>query len=343
MRPIIVPALIALLLTSCKGGSNTPNVSDVRVELATNRFEQDLFALDTVNIRASYAALLQKYPGFLPDFMNNILGLPPDDPEAILVLKKFIGDFHPIKKAVDDKFGDFSRHTQEVEQMLKYVKHYFPQYALPTKLITFIGPMDAFYEASLGWTGDIITTSGLGVGLQMHLGAESAFYMQEGGQGYPSYISRRFGPEYIVVNCARNVIDDLYPDRTRELALVDQMVDKGKRLYILDRLLPEVADTLKIGYTKAQLEGCRKNEALIWNMFTSNELLFEKDYQKIKTFVGEGPSTMELGEDSPGYIALFTGKRVVETFMENNPQTSLADLIGLDNRKLYEASKYKPK
>jgi hypothetical protein len=92
-----------------------------------------------------------------------------------------------------------------------------------------------------------------------------------------------------------------------------------------------------------QLEGCVKNEALIWNMFITNNLLFEKDYQKIKTFVGEGPTTMELGEDSPGYIALFPGKRIVETFMENNPETTLQQLIAMDNRQLYEASKYRPK
>jgi hypothetical protein len=309
----------------------------------TNRFEQDLFAMDTTNMQASFTALQQKYPRFLPDFMNNILGVPPGDPDAGFVLRKFIADFQPIKKAADEKFGDFSKYSKEVEQMLKYVRHFFPQYPLPQSLITFIGPMDAFYEASLGWSGDIITTSGLGVGLQMHLGASSPFYLQEGGQGYPEYISRRFEPEYIVVNCAKNIIDDIYPDRSKELALVDQMVDKGKRLYILDQLLPNVADTLKIGYTKMQLEGCVKNEALIWNMFITNNLLFEKDYQKIKTFVGEGPTTMELGEDSPGYIALFPGKRIVETFMENNPETTLQQLIAMDNRQLYEASKYRPK
>ncbi len=228
--------------------------------------------------------------------------------------------------------------------MLRYTRHYFPEYALPEKLITYIGPMDAFYEASLGWSGDIITTSGLGVGLQMHLGKIAPqFYREgEGGQGYPDYIARRFTPEYIPVNCAKNIIDDIYPDQSRSRPLIEQMVDKGKRLYILDKLMPETPDTLKIGYTGNQLAGCVKNEALVWNLFTVNNLLYESDYQKIKSFVSEGPKTMELGDDSPGYIALFTGWQIVKAYMEKNPETTLKQLISLDNRKVFESAKYKP-
>ncbi|HLO79732.1 MAG TPA: hypothetical protein VK166_02170 [Chitinophagaceae bacterium] len=343
MRPILVITILVLLAASCKNADRTPDVSGIKINLEVQRFEQDLFAMDTANMAASIQAMQQKYPQFLVDFMANILGVPAGDPQAGLILKKFITDFRTLKETADKKISNFTPYAKEVEQMLKYVKHYFPQYQQPAKLITFIGPMDAFYEASLGWSGDIITTSGLGVGLQMHLGGSSSFYMQDGGQGYPEYISRRFEPEYIAVNCAKNIIDDIYPDQSRSKALVDQMVDKGKRLYILDRLLPKTADTLKIGYTKAQLEGCYKNEGLIWNTFATNNLLFETDYQKLKTFVGEGPKTMELGENSPGYIALFVGKQIVEAYMEKFPETSLQQLLSIDNRKIYELSKYKPK
>jgi hypothetical protein len=228
--------------------------------------------------------------------------------------------------------------------MLQYTKYYFPEYPLPEKVITYIGPMDAFYEASLGWSGDIITASGLGVGLQMHLGnvSPNLYREGEGGQGYPDYIARRFTHEYIPVNCAKNIIDDIYPDQSRTKALIDQMVDKGKRLYVLDRLLPDTQDSLKIGYTGNQLAGCIKNEALVWNLFTANNLLYESDYQKIKSFLGEGPKTMELGDDSPGYIALFTGWQIVKEYMKKNPGTTLKQLLAMDNRKVFEASKYKP-
>ncbi len=344
MRSIILFCTCFLLLAACKGPKNKPDVSGIKLNVVTQRFEQDLFSLDTINFSNSVSALFKKYPGFMNDFMVNILGIPPGDPQAGLILKKFIKDFRPVKEAADQKFRDFAKQSDQLVLMMKYIKHYFPSYALPTKIISFIGPMDAFYESSLGWSGDIITTDGLGVGLQLHLGGNSPLYAEEGGQGYPQYISRRFEPEYIVVNCARNIIDDIYPaDQSKVKPLVDIMVDKGKRLYILDMILPDVADSLKIGYTGPQLAGAVKNEGLIWNMFAENNLLFESDFQKIKSFVGEGPKTPELGDDSPGYISLFTGWQIVKTYMEKYPETTLTQLTELDNRKLFELSKYKPK
>ena len=50
------------------------------------------------------------------------------------------------------------------------------------------------------------------------------------------------------------------------------MVEKGKRIYLIDKLMPDTPDTLKIGYTSKQLEGCIENEGLIWNYFVKNGL-----------------------------------------------------------------------
>ncbi len=344
MKPLIVVLCTMLILYSCKSSREKPEVSGIPVRLETLRFEQDLFSLDTNNLGPSLQALQQKYPGFLKDFMLNILGIEPADSQFTFALKKFVSDFSPVKKTSDNQFSDFSKYSADVKTMLQYTKYYFPEYPLPEKLITFIGPMDAFYESSLGWSGDVITSSGLGIGLQMHLGkqAPEIYREGEGGQGYPVYIARRFTPEYITVNCAKNIVDDIYPDQSRSMALVDQMVDKGKRLYVLDMLLPETTDSLKIGYTGNQLAGCVKNEAVIWNLFTANNLLYETDYQKIKSFLSEGPKTIELGDDSPGFIALFTGWQIVKAYMKKHPDTTLKQLLAMDNRKVFEAAKYKP-
>ncbi len=63
----------------------------------------------------------------------------------------------------------------------------------------------------------------------------------------------------------KNIIDDIFPGLPGDKTLLDLMVDKGKRLYVLDKLLPNTADTLKIGYTTNQLKGADKNEGLIWS------------------------------------------------------------------------------
>jgi hypothetical protein len=59
--------------------------------------------------------------------------------------------------------------------------------------------------------------------------------------------------------------------------------------------------------------------------------------------VGDGPKTPELGDESPGYIALYMGRQVVRTYMEKFPETPLDKLLQLDAKTILNESKYKPK
>lgn len=346
MRKLPILFIFFLTLAGCGKSRKLPDVSNIQVELKWQRFEQDFFAMDTNAILPSLQKIRQQYPVFADDFLRNILGLAPLDsfPQASLAIKQFLSSYRPIKDSADKLFKEDRRISEEVKKGLQYLKYYFPAYHAPTRLISFIGPMDAYYEAPLGGYGDVITGDAMAVGLQLHMGRNFSLYTSQMGQSlYPSYISRRFEPAYIPVNCIKNCIDDLYPEQTRGKTLLDQMVDKGKRLYILDQLLPNTADTLKIGYTAQQLEDCSHNEGLIWNFFLQNNLLFETDPDRIKNYVGDGPKTEELGDGSPGFIILFTGSQMVKKYMETFPETSLQDLLKLDSKKLLNDSKYKPK
>lgn len=336
----------ALILTSCNN-ENVPDVSNIKVDLQVQRFDQDFFAIDTNKIGLSMLQLQQKYPAFLNDYLINILGIPlvvGNDTAAESVIKRFITDYRPIKDTADKVFTSLTDIEKEVKRGLQFAKHYFPGYQPPTKLITFIGPMDAYYEASLGGYGDIITRDALGVGLQLHMGKNFSIYRSEMGQRlYPDYISRRFEPAYIPVNCMKNIIDDLFPEKSADRPLIEQMIEKGKRMYVLDRLLPYSDDTIKIGYTKKQLEGCYENEGLIWNFFLQNNLLYSIDPAVNKTYIQDGPKTEELGNASPGYIGLFVGWQIVKKYMDKNSELNMQQLMQTNAKKIFEESKYKPK
>jgi hypothetical protein len=345
LRHIVLIPLLVAGFSACRNGDK-PDVSGIEVKLETQRFEQDFFRLDTNNLDAALDQLNTKYPVFFPDFVQKILGLPPLSagmPETRLLIRKFLSDYRPIKDSADLKFKNLDETANEIREGLKYVKHYFPNYKLPTRLITFIGPMDAYFEASTAGYGDALTSDALITGLQLHMGAEFSIYRSEMGQSlYPAYISRRFAPEYISVNSIKNVIDDLYPENTVGKSLIEKMVEKGKRLYLLDKLLPDAADTLKIGYTAKQLKGCYDNEGLIWNFILTNSLAYNTDPAIIKGYIGEAPNTAELGEGSPGYLGLFIGRQIVRKFIEKNPKMSLTDVMKHDPKKLFELSKYRP-
>lgn len=346
MNRLLLSILVAALFASCNTKEG-PDVSGIQMNIETVRFEKDFFAIDTNNLSQSLDILYRKYPVFFRDFTNNILGIPPvndNGEQAMNAIRRFLHDYRPVYDSVQRVFPDLERQEKQIEEALKYIRYYFPAYQPPSRLITFVGPMDAFFEASTAGYGDVITSEGLAVGLQLHLGSNFSMYQSEMGLSlYPAYISKRFSPEYIPVNSVKNVIDDLFPDRSAELTLVEQMVEKGKRLYLLDKFMPNTPDTLKIGYTKLQLDGCRKNEGLIWNYFIKNGLVFNNDPSLIKNYIGEAPSTPEFGEGAPGYIGLFVGWEIVKAYMEKQEKVSLADLMQVPAKTVFEQSRYRPK
>ncbi len=345
MKRIAILLAAVYFLTGCNQ-EKAPDVSGVKISFEVRRFEKDFFAIDTNNISSSLSILNSKYPGFLNDYLVNILGiplLPERDTMAELAIRRFIADYKPIKDTADRVFNDFNGIAADVKKGLQYARYYFPENKLPERLITFIGPLDAYYQASLGSYSDIITSSGLGVGLQLHLGKNFSVYQSEMGQQlYPNYLSRRFEPAYIPVNCMKNVIDDLFPEKTIDKPLIEQMIEKGKRMYVLDRLLPFVHDTLKLGYTKNQLDGCYKNESQIWNLFLQNNLLFNIDPAITKNYMQDGPKTDELGDASPGFIGLFVGWQIVKKYMSKKDM-QLTTLMTTDNKKIFQEANYKPR
>jgi len=338
--------LLFVFLVSCKNKTG-PNVSNIKVDIQTVRFEKEFFSIDTNNTEASLQKIYNAHPAFFRDFTQHILGLPPitdSGAQAVSAIRQFLRDYRPVYDSVMKEFPDFNREEEKITNALRYVKYYFPKYQLPASIITFIGPMDAYFQGSTGGYGDAITSEGLAIGLQLHLGNNFSMYNSEMGLSlFPSYISRKFSREYIPVNCVKNIIDDMYPDQSSDRSLIEQIVEKGKRIYLARKLMPDTHDTLIIGYTSPQLEGCKKNEALIWQYFVKNGLVFNNDPSLIKNYVGDSPNTPEFGEGAPGNIGLFVGWQIVNRFMEKNENMPLAEMMAFDARKLFEESKYRPR
>jgi hypothetical protein len=337
MKRTICGLLLALAVCSCNS-KRVPDVSNVKVDLQLQRFDKDFFALDTSYVDQSLQQLHQSYPGFLQDFLFNILALPSQRDSSKAVEQQvviFIRSYKPLKDSADKVFADLSDVTANVKKGLQFVKYYFPSYKIPTRLITFIGPINSY--------GNILTTDALAVGLQMYMGKNYSLYQSEQGQElYPAYISRRFEKQYIPVNCMKTIVDDMFPDNSVSKPLIEQMIQAGKRLYLLDQLMPNADDTLKTGYTKSQLQGCYKNEEAIWSYFVQNDLLYVSDPSVVKDYMNDAPSTQAFGPESPGFIGQFVGWQIVKKWMSKNPKVALADLMETDPKTIFEQAKYKP-
>lgn len=336
MRLSIV-AFICLLLFSCSNGDKTPDVSGVTIPLSTGRFEKDLFGMDTANFAAQLDQLQAKYPSFGENFLTTILNTDPKwTPDSTArYVRGFIQAYRPVYDSAEKLFTDFTPYEKDIKKGLQFVKHYFPAYKVPSKVITYIGPLDGY--------GDILSDDAIIIGLQHHLGANFSLYKSELVQTtYPEYISARFEPSYIAVNSMKNIVLDMFPEKLEDRSLVQQMVEKGKRLYILSKVLPSVDEYKLIGYTKQQLADCYAHEQAIWDLFVQNNFLQTTDNNIIKNYIGEGPKTQELGDASPGNIGSFAGWQIVKKYMQKNPSVTLPELMAADAEVIFEQAKYKP-
>jgi len=336
MKKLSIFLFLITFIYSCKNKKNIPDVSNINVQLTVQRFDKDFFSLDTNNTFASLTQLQKKYGNFLNDFLYNLLMVSPDPDSATKKVKMFIYDYKTVYDSAQITFASFDKTEKEIKRGLQFVKYYFPDYKIPQQVITFIGPIEGY--------ANVLTTSGLAVGLQLYLGKEYPVYHSDYISGiYPEYQSRRFEPPYILVNCMKNIIDDIYPDQSSNLPLVYQMIEAGKRLYMLDQFLPETADTLKTGYTQKQLDGCYENEAFIWNFFIQNNFFYSTDPNVIRDYMNDGPKTETLGEASPGFIGQFVGWQIVKKWMSLDNKRTLQQLLKTSAKQIFEEAKYKPR
>lgn len=329
---------LCVVLVACGDKKYIPNVSNIKVELTTNRFEKEFFSIDSNNVEKGLDDLSKRNSSFVNDFLYNILGIHPNVDSAKKYTRMFLTDklYGQVNKDVASIYPNFNQTEKEIKQAFQFVKFYFPNYPLPKSIITFIGPIDGVGTA-------LTTNHDMAIGLQGFLGKEYPAYQTAYIQQiYPTYKTARFSKEYITVECVKNMLNEIYPTKQTTQPLVEQMIELGKRAYAIDAILPYAADSVKLGYTQNQLTECLNNEKLIWAFFVERNLVFSKDPEQISPYLTDGPKTPELSETAPGNIGQFVGWRIVNQWMKQNKQTNLQTLFNKPAHQIFAEVSYKP-
>lgn len=348
MKKVFTLILIVVALYACNNNSSKPDVSAIKVHLELKRFDEAFFKLDTNNLEQGFMQLQKDYPKFFPLFISNVLGLGPmvDSNQLITVGTK---QFLKMNRSVFDTsikvHQRLSAFKEEMEDAFRYITYYYPQYKVP-QLIATIGPMDALAPMSNQMlTPNYMGENFIAVSLQFYLGKDFSIYNNAGyaSSVAPLYRSKRFSKEYMTADIMNLVIDDIYPDSSNRLPLIERFVEKGKRLHLMSLFLPDQQDSILTGYTQAQLDWCRDNERSVFNYFTQNNLLYEREPALIQNFVNEGPFTQGMPEQSPGNIGAYVGWQIVKSYLKKKGTTSPDALMKTTAKQIFEASAYRPK
>jgi hypothetical protein len=336
--------LLAMSLLACNDSKkNTPDVSGIKADITVQRFDQDFFALDTNNLWSSLTELNQKYPEITPLFLANILGV--DSSNAESGIRNFIQLSTPIRDTVNDVFKNTDDIEKDFETAFRFVKYYFPKYEVP-KVVTLVGPVDALAQSSRGPTPDFLRPGYLGISLQFYLGKDFSIYKDPYfiENVAPAYRTRRFSPPYIIADGMQLITDDLFPDKSAGRPLIEQMIERGKQWWLLDKFLPEKPDSIKTGFTQQQLDWCNDNEGMIWSYIIKNEDLYSINPATIQTYIGEGPFTQGMSQEySPGNIGQWIGWQILKKYENNNPGLTPETIMTTAAQKILDGAKYRPK
>lgn len=328
--------LVMLVFVSCRQDTK-PDVSAIKLAVKISRFDKDVYNGKEKDIAQTNQMLQKKYGPFYDDYIHRMIGTPEYSNEEILKILYKDQAYSDLTQEVDSVFKDLSPIEKQLTEAFKYIKYYYPQSKTP-KFISFVSGFAV--QTPIG-------DDYMGIGLDMFLGKNSKFYRAI-VQSVPVYLSRRFAPEYITPRLTETYArEELFPEPDADRSLMSKMIYNGKILYFMDQVLDDkVPDSVKIGYTAAQLEWCKHFEGNIWAYYLENNLLFETDYQKIQVFLSEGPFTPGLGErsESAPKLGLWIGWQIVRKYMQENKTVSLQQLMTeQDTQKILTASKYKPK
>ena len=329
---------ICLLAAACKNKKEV-DVSHIQVNLSIERFDKELSALSPAHVSVKAPQLKQKYGHFYADFMESILGVGSvTDTAYYTQLRSVLSnkDYKELAAEVNRTFPDLQDQEEELTDAFKHIRYYYPKTKLP-RVITFFSGFSV--QTPVG--NDYI-----GIGLDMFLGLTSRFYPAL-VQSIPQYISRRFTPENITPRVIEGLIrEDIFPDQDKDRSLLAKMVYNGKILYMMDAVMPDIADSLKIGYTSEQMEWAATYQPEVWAYFLQNNLLYEADYMKIQKYLTDAPFTPGIGQDSKSApkLGVYTGWQIVKRYMERNPDSTLQQLMEeSDPQKILNGSKYKPR
>jgi hypothetical protein len=324
--------MMSAFLIGCGHHKLDFNAGNRDLNLTINRFDQDLFAIPPDSVAERMPSLLEKYGKFI-DLFGYIINIGEStNPTFPSYLEAFLSD--PINKEVYTKtqevFPDLSWLEKKLTGAFRYYKYYFPGKPVP-RIYTYVSRFNHTM---------VVDEDVLAIGLDKYLGADVDYYVR---LGLPKYIRDNMVPEKIPSDCMFYWASTEYPFSSAENNVLHQILYYGKLLYFTEAMLPKEPERSIIGYTEDQVKWCYRNESAMFDYLVEKKLLFDNNYLTINKLVGEGPFTSFFSQESPGRAGSWLGWQIIRSYMRENPNVSLANLMmETDYQKIFEIAHYKP-
>jgi len=334
MKRLLYILVCLLALTACnKGRTYFPkDIAPRQIELV--RFDNDLMNVHEASVTEDIQVLYDKYPAFMPLWVEDILGIPSEDTAYLAeALPAFLNDtlygFKQTNAREQEVFEDVSDLEKALELAFARILYLWPETDVPDIYLFISG-----FNASIFFGEDMI-----GIGADMYLGSDYEYY----NRVVYDYQKLTMRKECIPVDVVSAFLFRTLPYTSRQSRLLEQMIYRGKIMYLTAQIFDNLEPWEVMGWTKEQWDWCVKNERAIWHLLMDKRDLFKTESIVLTGYLNDGPFTSEVSQDAPGRLGIWLGWRIAQSYMEHNEEVSLQELMAEpDAQKILEESYYKP-
>ena len=317
MKKYLLPFALCLLFASCdKKSKIEKEVEKIPVSIKVERFDKAFFETPVNEL----PKIKKHFPLLFPQGIS----------DSIWINKINDPIWREVYTEVQKKYPNFESEQQEIEDLFRHIKYYFPKTKTP-KVITLINEMD--YHTKAVYADSLVLIS-----LELYLGKAHKFYE------FPEYLKQNFEKSQMLPDIVSSfALAKVRPPSDKNL--LSLMIYSGKELYLKDLFLPNYTDADKIGYKAEQIKWCEDNEEYMWRYFIENKMLYSSDSRLPNRFINLAPFSkfyLEIDNESPGRVGTWIGWQIVRSFMQNN-EVSLSQLLQMDAVEIFNKSKYKPR
>jgi hypothetical protein len=108
-------------------------------------------------------------------------------------------------------------------------------------------------------------------------------------------------------------------------------------------IYPFLHERFIIGYSEEKYAWANQYLGNVWNYLIEKNELFGKGEALLRCYIEETPFTKPFGNESPGRIGAFVGWRLIQSYMANNQEVTLQELMQeTDYQKILNSAKFKP-
>lgn len=324
------------LMGCSSNASKEVDVSGVSVPYSTIRYDAILQTCDTTRTIPWLDSVRNMHPDFTDIYFQEMAGfVNRDDSNGVAKGMNYFlrqPDYVALQDTVNKHFPNTEKIDKDLKQLFQYVRYYYPKTKY-SKVYYFVSGLNQ-------WSAVTVDTL-IGVGLDMYLGKDYPFYASV---QLADYQTARCIPEYIPVNVAQVIAEDMFPIKPENKTLLDLMLLKGKQQLFLEYVLPQADEEKRYGYKPEQLKWCKENEAMVWHYFAKRNLLYSTQWQEMMRYVNDGPYSTGMPLESPGNIGTWVGHQIIKAYMKKHPEKTFVDVMQLtmDSQTFLRESGYKP-